>query len=263
MDPRTLRRTGALLASAALLASLFVVTVAAPTTAAKPTCDGKAATIVSNRKIIRGTNRNDVIVAVGVKSNRIYGRGGHDRICAGKGHDIVYGGPGRDRIFGAVGRDRLYGGAANDRIDGGPGYDVCRQATGSGLLTRCEDTGAVVAPVPPPPTADLGVSVSSPATAPAGVVDFVVTVTNNGPSAVAYTLTLKNDNSDATCSGKDGGDYPMPVLAAGAQYQETIPQDCTTGGAGATVTMEVSVAHAYPDPNPANSVSSATTTFTS
>ena len=137
------------------------------------------ATIVSRKKIIRGTARNDVIVAVGATNNRIYGRGGHDWICAGGGKDIVYGGPGRDRIFGAAGPDRLYGGAANDRIDGGPGFDVCRQATGTGRLARCENTGVAPAPAPIPAPA--------PAPAPAPTTDFKVRI--SGPTEGAWAAS--------------------------------------------------------------------------
>jgi hypothetical protein len=66
----------------------------------------------------------------------------------------------------------------------------------------------------------------------------------------------------ASCSGKDGGDYPQAVLAAGAQYKETIPQNCVgTDPPGATVTMTASVRHGGIDPNQGNNADASTTTF--
>jgi hypothetical protein len=141
MGPTAGRRLGALITTAAVLASLSAVTVSSTASAAKPRCDGKVATIVSRKTVIRGTNRADIIVALGSKDNRIYGRGGRDRICAGAGEDKVYGGPGNDRLFGGSGYDRIYGqngrddlfgfrggdhldgGAQADYLDGGIGVD--------------------------------------------------------------------------------------------------------------------------------------------
>jgi hypothetical protein len=136
MDTTRLRRAGALLASAALLASLTVATVAAPASAARPKCDGKVATIVSHRKVIRGTSRADVIVAKGNKNNTIFGKGGRDRICGGKGKDKIFGGPGNDRLFGGSqndyikgqgGKDDIFGFTGNDTLlDGGSGSDFIK-----------------------------------------------------------------------------------------------------------------------------------------
>ena len=50
MGRSMLRRTGALLCSAAVLASLTVATVASPASAAKPKSQGKVATIVGTAK---------------------------------------------------------------------------------------------------------------------------------------------------------------------------------------------------------------------
>jgi hypothetical protein len=211
MDSTRLRRTGALLASAALLASLTVATVAAPTTAARPKCDGKVATIVSYKKVIRGTSRADVIVAKGRKNNKIYGNGGRDRICAGKGNDFVNGGPGPDRIFGGSGRDRLlgkrgnddifgfvgddliFGGGNNDFINGGAGSDECFQGSGTGPIKNCE-------------VADLSIEVVTPASVPQDADEIVfipveVFVTNGGPDTVTYLVKLYEEDqglSDCT-----------------------------------------------------------------
>ena len=138
------RRAGALFVSAALLASLTVATVAAPASAARPKCDGKVATIVSYKKIIRGTNRADVIVAKGNKNNKIYGKGGRDRICGGKGKDRIFGGPGNDRLFGGSqsdyikgqgGKDDIFGFTGNDTLlDGGTGPDFIKGGRGSDTI---------------------------------------------------------------------------------------------------------------------------------
>ena len=98
--------------------------VAAPATAARPKCDGKAATIVSYKKVIRGTSKADVIVAKGNKNNVIYGKGARDRICGGAGNDTIYGGSGNDRLFGGSGNDALYGQVGKDDIFGFGGTDV-------------------------------------------------------------------------------------------------------------------------------------------
>ena len=114
MDTFRLRRTVALVASAALLATVVAATVAAPASAAKPKCFGKTATIVGTNKadLIIGTRKRDVIVAKG-GADRIFGRGG------------------------------------NDLIDGGVGIDTCFQGLGNGPVVRCEKPAAPVTPVAP------------------------------------------------------------------------------------------------------------------
>lgn len=135
MDLTQLRRTVALIASASLLASLTVATVAAPTSAARPKCDGKVATIVSRQRVIRGTDRADVIVAKGTRANVIYGKGGRDRICSGAGDDTIYGGGGNDRLFGGSGDDELFGQAGKDDIFGFAGTDIIDGGGGGDFLS--------------------------------------------------------------------------------------------------------------------------------
>jgi len=105
----------------ALACAAALAATAAPA-AAKPSCDGKAATIVSSAASIVGTKAPDVIVA-GPGDNEIHGEGGNDTICAGPGNDNVDSGRGNDSIFGEEGDDTLHGERGSDRIDGGDGAD--------------------------------------------------------------------------------------------------------------------------------------------
>jgi Ca2+-binding RTX toxin-like protein len=150
MDETRLRRTGALLASAAMLASLMAVTVAAPASAATPQCDGRSATITDNDGndldprvgFITGTAGPDVIVG-SVGSDVIEGRGGRDRICGGVGKDSLDGGAGNDRLFGGggddvldggEGKDDIFGYRGNDLIDGGKRKDFVKGGPGSDTI---------------------------------------------------------------------------------------------------------------------------------
>ncbi|HEX6208990.1 MAG TPA: hypothetical protein VF058_11625 [Actinomycetota bacterium] len=99
-------------AAFAVLASMTM-----PAAQAAPMCLGKRATIVGTSKgeVIRGTKRNDVIVAKG-GDDVIRGKGGHDRICAGGGDDVLIGGKGRDRLDGGFGADMFRGGPGRDTV---------------------------------------------------------------------------------------------------------------------------------------------------
>jgi hypothetical protein len=129
MDLPKLRRTGALLASAAMLASLMVATIVAPASAAL-TCDGLAATITDNDGtdtdptvgFIGGTNGPDVIVGT-ADSDVINGYGGRDHICGGLGGDFIFGGDGHDRLFGGSGDDWMAGEGGRDDLFGFTGDD--------------------------------------------------------------------------------------------------------------------------------------------
>ena len=177
MSGNRIRRSLALVASAALLASLTVATVAAPASAAKQkvVCRGEVATIVGTNKADRlvGTNKRDVIAGLGgndviigaggndlicggTGKDRLVGKGGRDRLYGNGGADTLVGGRGADRLFGGVGNDLLSGQASNDLLGGGPGTDTCYQGTGSGTEVSCELPAAPVAPPAPPalPPAD-------------------------------------------------------------------------------------------------------------
>lgn len=103
---------------------------------AAPRCFGKAATIVgtNRRERLRGTARNDVIVARG-GHDLIRSGGGKDRICGGSGDDVILAGPGRDLLDGDAGGDFLVGGPARDKILAGSGnFHVLRGNQGNDAL---------------------------------------------------------------------------------------------------------------------------------
>jgi Ca2+-binding RTX toxin-like protein len=122
--------TPAALAALGLLAAALLL---APAAMAKPSCQGKAATIVSNAANIVGTKAPDVIVA-GPGDNTILGEGGNDTICAGDGNDTVYGGRGDDNLYGEGGNDSLFGERGSDDLDGGEGSDLLNGESGNDTL---------------------------------------------------------------------------------------------------------------------------------
>jgi uncharacterized delta-60 repeat protein len=96
-----------------------------------PRCAGKKATIVGTNRAdkLKGTRRNDVIVALG-GNDKVDGARGNDLICAGDGNDTVKGGAGNDRLYGQNGKDTVAGGPGKDALAGGNGKD--RLAGGGG-----------------------------------------------------------------------------------------------------------------------------------
>jgi Ca2+-binding RTX toxin-like protein len=125
---RAARRLGAPLAVVAFLGLASFASAAG-----KPSCDGKAATILSNGAKIVGTKAPDVIVA-GPGDNAIYGEGGNDTICGGDGNDTIYGGRGDDTLFGEAGNDALDGERGSDNLDGGSGTDRLFGSSGNDTL---------------------------------------------------------------------------------------------------------------------------------
>ena len=87
-------------------------------------CFGRTARLTEpdRRGVIRGTARNDVIIAL--RGDLIVLAGaGRDRICTGGGDDFVSGASGRDLIHTGRGRDRADGGGGQDYLDGAGGHD--------------------------------------------------------------------------------------------------------------------------------------------
>jgi Ca2+-binding RTX toxin-like protein len=119
----------------AVSAAIFVLAALAPSvaSAATPRCFGKKATIVSNKSLIKGTKKADVIFSRSNSSlNLIYGKGGNDLICGGPQFDLIFGGPGHDKMRGNGGIDFLSGDGGNDRLvgdvnDGGNADDAYYQ----------------------------------------------------------------------------------------------------------------------------------------
>jgi Ca2+-binding RTX toxin-like protein len=86
---------------------------------------------------------------------RIFAKGGDDRISSGFDADVVHGGLGDDVIWSGPDEDEgehAYGGAGDDRLhdqdgrdpseaavlDGGPGHDICTGYPGSTTFVSCE-----------------------------------------------------------------------------------------------------------------------------
>jgi uncharacterized delta-60 repeat protein len=100
-----------------------------------PRCAGKKATIVGTNRAdkLKGTRRNDVIVALG-GNDKIDGARGNDVICAGDGNDTTKGGAGNDHLYGQNGKDTEAGGPGNDQLDGGSGKDALAGGSGDDHL---------------------------------------------------------------------------------------------------------------------------------
>lgn len=120
-------------APALILTTLGLLLPSSAAPAARPSCQGKAATIVGTPGPDRltGTGRADVIV----------GGAGDDVIDGLRGNDLICGGPGADRLLGGRGNDDLYGGLdarvdgpagtylVGDILTGGPGDDLLAGGT--------------------------------------------------------------------------------------------------------------------------------------
>jgi hypothetical protein len=275
------------IAITALAAALLTIPLAQPADAATPKCMGKKATIVgtAGNDTIVGTARADVIVARG-GADRIDGRGGNDIICGGGGNDTIYGRAGRDRVKGGFGKDTIRGGGGNDRlmgsagndtiygnrgddtIDGGAGTDACYQGAGTGKVVNCEPPAAAPDPAPNPApdpvpdpapetkaTSDLAVTASGPKRPVTRLIPFSVRVRNNGPDAMAYTLTLRLSTQRATCTAPWTGESSKPKLAAGANRMLGITATCTKTRNGSKVRLVATVSAKGTDPVPDNDTS--------
>ncbi|ROP34100.1 hypothetical protein [Couchioplanes caeruleus] len=110
------------------VATTVLLAPAGPAAAAepRPTCEGRAATIVSSGAVVNGTDRDDVIVVTGLRPSVNAGRG-NDRICMrGTGSAVINGNEGDDRIVGAGADGRPAGSGAGtaDQLNGGAGKDT-------------------------------------------------------------------------------------------------------------------------------------------
>lgn len=94
------------------------------------TCDGKDATIISDKANIKGTGGNDVIVIRGLGDIVVDAGSGNDAICVYTGTAenpksvLVFGGAGNDRFYGSDGVDHFFGGAGKDEANSYGGNDV-------------------------------------------------------------------------------------------------------------------------------------------
>jgi Ca2+-binding RTX toxin-like protein len=247
----------AAMATAASLCALVAVPFTADGAAAAPQCFGQPATIVGTPgdDVIRGTAGADVIVARG-GDDVIHGLSGNDRICAGPGDDVVRagvggdwvsGGPGNDllggywgddKLFGMAGDDKVLGHDGDDRLDGGPGTDRCHEQAGTGLVNDCE-------------VGDLSVSISGPRRTRTGEATFSVTVTNEGRSAVTYSLELTLSSSNASCEVPAWAGSHAGALLTGDSYRRLdVTASCTWTGKRARIFLDAEVSSHAPDPDP-------------
>ena len=82
-----------------------------------------------------------------IRSLRILGLGGHDRIMlvdpagkpamvdAGAGNDYVFGGPANDTLYGGDGRDWIQANNGDDYLSGGAGDDILEGAAGNDVFS--------------------------------------------------------------------------------------------------------------------------------
>ena len=101
--------------AAAVFLTMGTASLAAPTAfASTPTCMGKAATIVSNDRLIVGTSGRDVIIVNGAGAHEVRARGGNDLVCGSGGDDTIVGGAGSDDVNAGGGDDEVLGGDGSD-----------------------------------------------------------------------------------------------------------------------------------------------------
>lgn len=193
--------------------------------------------------LLSGQEGKDVIL--GGEGNEAFAEGGG--IAGGPGDDDLFGGGGEDNMRGHGGNDDLQGGADDDDLNGGDDTDACTQGEGTGPNVNCE-------------VADLSVDVASPATAPEGDITYTVTVTNNGPSTVAYTLALEEFDSDLLCTGGEGS-TSEPELAEGETRSQMHIVTCVIEGPEGEVTLEATVTGPF-DTDGANDNDNSTTAVT-
>jgi len=94
---------------------------------------------ILNIEHIAGTGKDDNIIGNPLKSNRLLGGDGDDRVVADSAGDVADGGIGNDRLVGEASSITLKGRAGDDQLtslfsgiaNGGPGTDRCRIGPGS------------------------------------------------------------------------------------------------------------------------------------
>jgi Ca2+-binding RTX toxin-like protein len=87
------------------------------------------------RVFFNGSGDDDVMDASGLDLPvTMMGRGGDDKLTAGRGDDYLDGGPGDDKLQGGDGNDILVGGEGNDKLDSGQGNDLLIGGRGADRL---------------------------------------------------------------------------------------------------------------------------------
>lgn len=104
--------------------------IATDASSQRVTCDGKDATIVSDKDLVKGTSGNDVIVLRSLGDIVVDAGSGNDAICVYTGTSenpnsvLAFGGAGNDRFYGSDGEDHFFGGAGRDEANSYGGNDV-------------------------------------------------------------------------------------------------------------------------------------------
>jgi Ca2+-binding RTX toxin-like protein len=92
---------------------------------------------------VRGSNGDDLLMAVDSKNTKLEGRDGDDVLEGALANDTLLGGNGKDKLWGDTGNDLLQGEAGNDllkgewgkdRLEGGDGKDKLDGGTGNDRL---------------------------------------------------------------------------------------------------------------------------------
>ena len=87
--------------------------------------DGQVITGTQNKDNLKGTNKNDLIIALE----------GDDKVDASNGDDCIIGGPGKDKLDGSNGKDIIFGNDGDDYIDGSNGDDYINGGAGNDKIS--------------------------------------------------------------------------------------------------------------------------------
>ena len=85
---------------------------------------GQGDDFFSGIEVLRGSEFDDVLTALGLVGRNIFGLGGNDQILGSFGDDLILGGNGDDIIDGRAGADSVFGNAGDDDLIGGLGDDL-------------------------------------------------------------------------------------------------------------------------------------------
>jgi hypothetical protein len=160
--------------------------------------------------------------------------------------------------------------AANNAVTVILGANVTTGGCSNGSAIGIPVTGATPPPPPPPTThADLGISVSGPASAGvSGNISYTITVTNAGPDS-ALNVTLGDFIDDGTMTSLTGSGWNCFTSPAGgtctmanfAPGTSTLTALVTAPAAAGAIHTSASIASPTNDPNGTNNETAATTTI--
>ena len=88
---------------------------------------------------LTGSENNDTLVATGISTAILRGRGGDDVLTGSNGSNLLVGGDGNDTIIGGDGDDTILGGSGDDLLIGNAGLDLIIGGVGDDMLFGGED----------------------------------------------------------------------------------------------------------------------------